>query len=59
ELLDRVDDLATERGEADIAIGVNGGFAQVASEPLMSSSEQHAKLELVETVSRYYWGNEI
>jgi len=59
ELLDRVDDLATERGEGDIAIGTNGGFAQVASEPLMSSSQQHAKLELVETVSRYYWGNEI
>jgi 5-methyltetrahydropteroyltriglutamate--homocysteine methyltransferase len=59
ELLDRVDGLATERGEGDIAIGTNGGFAQVASEPLMSSDEQHAKLELVEMVSRYYWGNEI
>jgi len=59
ELLDRVDGLATERGEGDIAIAANGGFAQLASEPLMSSGEQHAKLELVEMVSRYYWGNEI
>jgi len=25
----------------------------------MSEEEQHAKLELVEMVSRYYWGNEI
>jgi hypothetical protein len=31
----------------------------VAGEPLMSAEEQHAKLELVEMVSRYYWGNEI
>ena len=59
ELLDRVDGIATERGEADIAIATTGGFAQVADQPLMSSSEQHAKLELVEIVSRYYWGNEI
>jgi len=59
ELLARVDGIATERGEADIAIATTGGFAQVAGQPLMSSSEQHAKLELVEVVSRYYWGNEI
>jgi methionine synthase II (cobalamin-independent) len=59
ELLNRVDALAEERGEADIAIATNGGFAQVADQPLMNSSQQHAKLELVEIVSRYYWGNEI
>jgi methionine synthase II (cobalamin-independent) len=59
ELLDRVDAVAAERGEGDIAIATNGGFAQVAGQPLMSEEEQHAKLELVETVSRYYWGNEI
>jgi len=59
ELLDRVDGIAAERGEADIAIATTGGFAQVADQPLMSASEQHAKLELVEIVSRYYWGNEI
>jgi 5-methyltetrahydropteroyltriglutamate--homocysteine methyltransferase len=59
ELLDRIDPIAQERGEADIAIATNGGFAQVASQPLMSEEEQHAKLELVETVARYYWGNEI
>jgi 5-methyltetrahydropteroyltriglutamate--homocysteine methyltransferase len=59
ELLARVDPIAEERGEADIAIATNGGFAQVASQPQMTSDEQHAKLELVETVARYYWGNEI
>jgi len=25
----------------------------------MSAEEQHAKLRLVETTARYYWGNEI
>jgi hypothetical protein len=25
----------------------------------MSSAEQHEKLQLVEMVARYYWGNEI
>jgi 5-methyltetrahydropteroyltriglutamate--homocysteine methyltransferase len=59
EVLARVDPVAEERGEADIAIATNGGFAQVAGQPLMTSDEQHAKLELVETVARYYWGNEI
>jgi len=59
ELLGRIDGIAEERGEADIAIATNGGFAQVADQPLMGSDEQHAKLELVEMVSRYYWGNEI
>ena len=59
ELLDRLDAIAEERGEGDIAIATNGGFAQVADQPLLGEEEQHAKLELVEMVSRYYWGNEI
>jgi methionine synthase II (cobalamin-independent) len=59
ELLSRIDGIAEERGEADIAVATNGGFAQVADQPLMSEEQQHAKLELVEMVSRYYWGNEI
>jgi 5-methyltetrahydropteroyltriglutamate--homocysteine methyltransferase len=59
ELLCRLDPIAEQRGEGDIAIATNGGFAQVADQPLLSEEEQHAKLELVEMVSRYYWGNEI
>jgi 5-methyltetrahydropteroyltriglutamate--homocysteine methyltransferase len=59
ELLGRLDPVAEERGDADIAVATNGGFAQVAGQPLMSAAEQRAKLQLVETVARYYWGNEI
>jgi 5-methyltetrahydropteroyltriglutamate--homocysteine methyltransferase len=59
DILDRIDPVADERGDADIAIATNGGFAQVADQPLMSAAEQHAKLQLVEMVARYYWGNEI
>jgi methionine synthase II (cobalamin-independent) len=59
DILDRIDPVADERGDADIAVATNGGFAQVADQPLMSAAEQHAKLQLVEMVARYYWGNEI
>jgi 5-methyltetrahydropteroyltriglutamate--homocysteine methyltransferase len=59
ELLGRLDPVAGERGDADIAVATNGGFAQVADQPLMTAAEQRAKLQLVETVARYYWGNEI
>lgn len=59
ELLDRIDPIAEERGDADIAVATNGGFAQVADKPLMTTAEQRAKLQLVEMVARYYWGNEI
>jgi 5-methyltetrahydropteroyltriglutamate--homocysteine methyltransferase len=59
ELLDRLDPIADERGDADFAIATNGGFAQVADQPLMTAAEQHAKLQLVEMAARYYWGNEI
>jgi methionine synthase II (cobalamin-independent) len=59
ELLGRLDPVAEERGDADIAVATNGGFAQVADQPLMTAAEQEAKLRLVETVARYYWGNEI
>jgi hypothetical protein len=40
-------------------VATNGGFAQAADQPLMTAAEQEAKLRLVETVARYYWGNEI
>ncbi|MGH3298258.1 MAG: hypothetical protein ACRDP7_41360, partial [Trebonia sp.] len=59
ELLDRVDPVAEERGDADIAVATNGGFAQVADQPRMTAAEQRTKLQLVEMVARYYWGNEI
>jgi 5-methyltetrahydropteroyltriglutamate--homocysteine methyltransferase len=42
-----------------LAIATNGGFAQSATRPLMTEDAQNAKLRLVETVARYYWGNEI
>ena len=59
ELLRRIDPVAEERGDADIAVAPNGGFAQIAVEPRMTAAGQRAKLQLVETVARYYWGNEI
>ena len=59
ELLDRLDLILEERGDADVAVATNGGFAQVADQPLMTAAEQRAKLQLVETAARYYWGNEI
>jgi methionine synthase II (cobalamin-independent) len=59
EILDRIDPVAEERGDADIAIAPNGGFAQVADQPTMTAAEQRAKLQLVEMVARYYLGNEI
>jgi len=59
EILDRLDPVGEERGDADIAVATNGGFAQVADQPLMTAAEQRAKLQLVEMVARYYWGNEI
>jgi 5-methyltetrahydropteroyltriglutamate--homocysteine methyltransferase len=54
-----VDPVIDERTEDDVAIATNGGFAQSADRPLMSAEAQNAKLRLVETVARYYWGNEI
>jgi 5-methyltetrahydropteroyltriglutamate--homocysteine methyltransferase len=59
DLLSRLDPILEERGDADVAVATNGGFAQVAGQPLVTAPEQQAKLQLVETVARYYWGNEI
>jgi 5-methyltetrahydropteroyltriglutamate--homocysteine methyltransferase len=58
-ILDLVDPVVEERGEYDVAIATNGGFAQSADRPLMTQAEQNEKLRLVEMVARYYWGNEI
>jgi 5-methyltetrahydropteroyltriglutamate--homocysteine methyltransferase len=59
DLLGRLDPILDERGDADVAVATNGGFAQVADQPLMTEPEQNAKLQLIETAARYYWGNEI
>ncbi len=59
DLLARMDPVVDERTEDDVAIATNGGFAQSAARPLMTEDAQNAKLRLVETVARYYWGNEI
>ena len=58
-VLDRVDPIVEERGEYDVAIATNGGFAQSADRQLMTQAEQNEKLRLGEMVARYYWGNEI
>ncbi len=59
ELLDRVDPVVEQRGDLDVAIATNAGFAASADRPLLGEDAQQAKLRLVETVARYYWGNEI
>ena len=59
ELLERLDPVFEQRGDVDVAIATNSGFAASADRPLMSEDEQRAKLRLVETAARYYWGNEI
>jgi methionine synthase II (cobalamin-independent) len=58
-LLERLDPVFEQRGEDDVAIATSSGFAASADHPLMSEDEQRAKLRLVETAARYYWGNEI
>ncbi len=58
-LRDRVDPVVEQRGDLDVAISTNAGFAASAARPLLSEEAQAAKLRLVETVARYYWGNEI
>ncbi len=58
-LLDRVDPVVAQRGDLDVAIATNAGFAASADRPRLGEDAQQAKLRLVETVARYYWGNEI
>jgi 5-methyltetrahydropteroyltriglutamate--homocysteine methyltransferase len=58
-LLERLDPVVDERGESDIAVATNGGFAPAADGGRLTEDEQRAKLRLVETVARYCWGNEI
>jgi hypothetical protein len=51
EWLDRVDPVVEQRGDLDVAIATNAGFAASAGRPLLSEDAQHAKLRLVETVA--------
>jgi methionine synthase II (cobalamin-independent) len=59
DLLERLDPVFEQRGEDDVAIATNAGFSPTVGHPLMTEDEQRAKLRLVETLARYYWGNEI
>jgi methionine synthase II (cobalamin-independent) len=58
-LLERLDPVVDQRGESDIAVATNAGFAASADSARLTEDQQRAKLRLVETVARYYWGNEI
>ena len=51
--------VVAQRGDLDVAIATNAGFAASADRPLLSEEAQNAKLRLIETIARYYWGNEI
>jgi 5-methyltetrahydropteroyltriglutamate--homocysteine methyltransferase len=60
DLLDRVDAATSILEVDDIAISTNGSFAPVADAPgQLSWAEQANRLQLVEMVARYYWGNEL
>ncbi|RCW46100.1 hypothetical protein DFQ14_102402 [Halopolyspora algeriensis] len=52
----RIDVAATIMDVDDIAISTNGGFHVVGS---AAAESEHAKLQLVEMVARYVWGNEL
>jgi len=54
DLLDRVDKAAAVIDIDDIALSTNGAFRAP-----VSAAEQRSKLQAVETVARYYWGNEL
>ncbi|EFC84290.1 hypothetical protein [Parafrankia sp. EUN1f] len=57
ELVGRIDDAATLIDVDDIAISTNGGF-HATTVPL-DAAHQRAKLQRVEMVARYFWGNEL
>ena len=60
ELLDRVDAATSVLDVDDIAISTNGSFAPVADAPgQLTWAEQAKRLQLVEMLARYYWGNEL
>lgn len=55
-LVDRVDEAAKLINLDDIALSTNGGFHVVGA---AAASYEHAKLQRVEMVARYIWGNEL
>jgi 5-methyltetrahydropteroyltriglutamate--homocysteine methyltransferase len=55
DLLARVDEIVTVLDVDDIAIAPNGRFVDGP----VGEAVQWQKLQLVETVARYYWGNEL
>lgn len=59
DLLTLADEVADRRSLDDVAFAPNAGFAPSATAPLMTAEQQKVKLQLVEMVCRYYWGNEI
>jgi len=59
DLLAVADEIADRRGLDDVAFAPNAGFAVSATAPLTTADEQKVKLQRVEMVCRYYWGNEI
>ncbi|MGX9882828.1 methionine synthase II (cobalamin-independent)-like protein [Streptomyces sp. NPDC002276] len=54
----RLDAVGEFKDLEDGAVAPSRGFADVASRPLLTSEEQRRKIELVETIARYVWGNE-
>ncbi|MBL7518176.1 methionine synthase, partial [Frankia sp. CNm7] len=57
ELVGRIDAAAETVDIDDIAISTNGGFH--ASPAQIDEGIQHGKLQRVEMVARYFWGNEL
>lgn len=55
-LVDRIDEAAKVMDVDDIAISTNGGFHVVGA---AAAEYEHAKLQRVEMVARYFWGNEL
>jgi hypothetical protein len=56
------DPVALAAAETEAAAAVSHALRRLAlsaARPLMTEDAQVAKLRLVETVARYYWGNEI
>ncbi|OHV74327.1 methionine synthase [Pseudofrankia sp. BMG5.36] len=57
ELVGRIDEAAAVMDVDDIAISTNGGFHALANPPTVAAAR--AKLQRVEIVARYIWGNEL
>ncbi|WP_217167106.1 methionine synthase II (cobalamin-independent)-like protein [Streptomyces sp. AC512_CC834] len=57
-VMNRIDAVGEFKDIEDAAVSPSRGFADVASQPLLSAEDQRKKLVLVETIARYCWGNE-